>query len=40
MAGIADRIADEVDITTPSAARLYDYYLGGAYDFESTTRPR
>lgn len=35
MAGTTDWIPDEVDLTTPSAARLYDYYLGGAYNFES-----
>lgn len=24
-----------VDITTPSVSRMYDYYLGGAYNFEA-----
>lgn len=35
MAGTADWIPAEVDATTPSAARLYDYYLGGGYNFEA-----
>jgi S-adenosyl methyltransferase len=26
---------DEVDITRPSVARVYDYYLGGSHNFES-----
>src|SRR5687768_6938834 len=26
-------MADEVDLTRPSAARVYDYYLGGAHNF-------
>ncbi len=30
-----DWIPAEVDTETPSAARLYDYYLGGGYHFES-----
>jgi hypothetical protein len=30
-----DWIPAEVDTETPSAARLYDYYLGGGYHFEA-----
>ncbi len=26
-------MADDVDLTRPSAARVYDYYLGGAHNF-------
>jgi hypothetical protein len=26
---------DEVDITAPSVARVYDYYLGGSHNFAS-----
>jgi S-adenosyl methyltransferase len=26
-------VPDEVDIETPSAARMYDYYLGGSHNF-------
>jgi hypothetical protein len=29
---------DEVDIDTPSAARMYDYYLGGSHNFEADRR--
>jgi SAM-dependent methyltransferase len=25
---------DGIDVTTPSAARIYDYYLGGSHNFE------
>jgi hypothetical protein len=25
----------EVDITRPSVARVYDFYLGGSHNFES-----
>lgn len=32
--GSTDWIPAEVDTETPSAARLYDYYLGGGYHFE------
>jgi hypothetical protein len=28
-----DRASDEVDTERPSAARMYDYYLGGSYHF-------
>jgi S-adenosyl methyltransferase len=35
VAGNTDWIPAEVDTETPSAARLYDYYLGGGYHFES-----
>ena len=27
-------IPDDIDITRPSAARVYDYFLGGAHNFE------
>ena len=30
----AGRVPDGVDITRPSPARLYDYYLGGENNFE------
>ncbi|WP_309111170.1 SAM-dependent methyltransferase [Saccharothrix sp.] len=33
---MADRLAgvpEEIDLTRPSAARVYDYYLGGAHNF-------
>lgn len=33
--GSTDRIPAEVDTETPSAARLYDYHLGGGYHFEA-----
>jgi SAM-dependent methyltransferase len=33
--GNTDWIPAEIDTETPSAARLYDYYLGGGYHFES-----
>lgn len=29
---------DEVDITRPSVARVYDYYLGGSHNFEADRR--
>lgn len=35
MVGSTDWIPAEIDTTTPSAARLYDYYLGGGHHFES-----
>ncbi|MQA06998.1 MAG: hypothetical protein GEU98_00365 [Pseudonocardiaceae bacterium] len=35
MTSEASWVPAEVDISTPSAARLYDYYLGGAYNFET-----
>ena len=28
-------VPDEIDIETPSAARMYDFYLGGSYNFAS-----
>jgi hypothetical protein len=31
----SDWTSPEIDTTTPSAARLYDYYLGGAHHFEA-----
>jgi hypothetical protein len=33
--GSTDWIPAEVDTETPSAARLYDYYLGGGYHFDA-----
>jgi hypothetical protein len=30
----AGRVPDGVDVTRPSPARLYDYYLGGTHNFE------
>lgn len=33
--GSTEWIPAEVDTETPSAARLYDYYLGGGYHFEA-----
>jgi hypothetical protein len=33
--GNTDWVPAEIDTETPSAARLYDYYLGGGYHFES-----
>ena len=30
----AGRVPDGVDVTRPSPARLYDYYLGGENNFE------
>ncbi|HEX4703494.1 MAG TPA: SAM-dependent methyltransferase [Pseudonocardiaceae bacterium] len=35
MAGNIDWIPAEIDTDTPSAARLYDYYLGGGHHFEA-----
>jgi hypothetical protein len=35
VAGNTDWVPAEVDTDTPSAARLYDYYLGGGYHFEA-----
>lgn len=34
MAGAADWVPGEVDVRVPSAARVYDYLLGGAHNFE------
>src|SRR5690349_21832592 len=33
MAALPEWIPETVDTTTPSAARMYDYYLGGAHNF-------
>ncbi|HEY3754431.1 MAG TPA: SAM-dependent methyltransferase [Pseudonocardiaceae bacterium] len=35
MARYSDWTSPEIDTRTPSAARLYDYYLGGAHHFEA-----
>jgi SAM-dependent methyltransferase len=35
MAGSTDWIPAHIDTETPSAARLYDYYLGGGHHFEA-----
>lgn len=35
MAGSTDWIPAEIDMSTPSAARLYDYFLGGGYHFKA-----
>jgi SAM-dependent methyltransferase len=35
MARHSDWTSPEIDTKTPSAARLYDYYLGGAHHFEA-----
>ncbi|WP_309112554.1 SAM-dependent methyltransferase [Saccharothrix sp.] len=29
----SEGVPDEIDLTRPSAARVYDYYLGGAHNF-------
>jgi len=29
------RVPDDVDVRRPSAARVYDYYLGGSHNFEA-----
>lgn len=29
-----DGLPTEIDLTRPSAARVYDYFLGGAHNFE------
>lgn len=34
MAGSADWVPGDVDVRVPSAARVYDYLLGGAHNFE------
>ena len=34
MAGSADWVPNDVDVKVPSAARVYDYLLGGAHNFE------
>ena len=31
-------VPDEVDVETPSAARMYDYYLGGSHNFAADRR--
>jgi SAM-dependent methyltransferase len=31
---LSDGVPDDIDITRPSAARVYDYFLGGAHNFE------
>jgi SAM-dependent methyltransferase len=36
--GRTDWVPAEIDTETPSAARLYDYYLGGGYHFEADRR--
>jgi hypothetical protein len=33
MAGSDDRVPNHVDVTTPSVARMYDFYLGGKDNF-------
>lgn len=38
VAGNSGWIPAEIDTDTPSAARLYDYYLGGAYHFDADRR--
>ncbi|MCZ2525275.1 SAM-dependent methyltransferase [Streptomyces sp. HB2AG] len=30
-----DWVPDGIDVTRPSAARMYDYYLGGSHNFEA-----
>lgn len=34
MAGSADWVPNDVDVKVPSAARVYDFLLGGAHNFE------
>ena len=34
MAGSVDWVPNDVDVKVPSAARVYDYLLGGAHNFE------
>jgi hypothetical protein len=34
MAGAVDWVPTEVDVDVPSSARIYDYVLGGAHNFE------
>src|SRR5947208_805756 len=31
---LSSGVPDDIDVTRPSAARVYDYFLGGAHNFE------
>lgn len=35
MSGTPEWATPDIDFTTPSVARVYDYYLGGSHNFES-----